>query len=116
MMKRIFLYAVLGAMAAGTVPMAEARHDRDVVRVKQTYSGDRDNWHEHHHSHHATRTIYVVENRRPVRRVVYVDDNGGYYRYVGGRRSYIRSRYFASYPSQYFYSDGRPRVGVSINF
>jgi hypothetical protein len=115
-MKRLFLYAVLGAMALGTVPMAEARHDRDVIRVKTKYRGDRDDWRRGYRDHHRTRTIYVVENRRPVRRVVYVDDNGGYYHYAGGRRSYVRGRYFTSYPSRYFYSDGRPRVGVSINF
>ena len=113
-MKRLILSAILGALAIGTVPMAEAKrdHDRDYVRVKNKYYGDRDHWRDRHRS----RSIYVIENRRPVRRVVYVDDNGGYYRYIGGRRSYVSGRYFTSYPSRYYYSDGRPRVGVSINF
>ena len=58
----------------------------------------------------------MIENHRPVRRVVYVDDRGGYYRIVSGRRIYVHDRYFTSYPSRYYYADGRPRVGVSIHF
>src|SRR5262245_48274074 len=102
-MKRLLFSALFGAMALGT-PMAEARHDH--------HRSHGDHWRDHH----GSRTIYVIENRRPVRRVVYVDDSGGYYRYVGGHRSYVRGRYYTSYPSRYYYADGRPRVGVSIDF
>ena len=102
-MKRLILFGVLAVTTLATVPTAEA---------KKKYHGDRHYWRDGD----RTRTIYVVENRRPVRRVVYVDDSGGYYRYLDGRRSYVRGRYFTSYPSRYFYDDGRPRVGVSIDF
>jgi hypothetical protein len=102
-MKRIFFYTVLAAITLGAMPAAEA---------KKKYHGDRHHWRDSD----RTRTIYVIENRRPVQRVVYIDDSGRYYRYYGERRSYIRGRYFTSYPSRYYYSDGRPRVGVSINF
>ena len=102
-MKRAILCSVLSAIGLAIVPTAEARHDYVV----------RDGWHD---DHHDSRSIYVIENRRPVRRVVYVDDSGRYYRYSSGRRIYVTGRYFTSYPSQYYYSDGRPRVGVSIGF
>lgn len=104
-MKRIFSYAILALMTFGMVSTAEAK--------KKPHG------HKHHgfgHKHHRTKTIYVIENRRPVSRVVYVDDDGRYYRHVGGRRSYIRGRYFTSYPSRYYYPDGRPRAGISIRF
>ena len=104
-MNRLSILTILAAITFGTVPMAEAKKKHD-------HDHDRDHW---RHSE-RTRTIYVVENRRPVRRVVYIDDRGRYYRHDGGRRSYVSGRYFTSYPSRYFYSDGRPRVGVSINF
>ena len=103
-MKRLFLCAVLAATTLAIVPTADAK--------KKYHYRDGDSWRHHERS----RTIYVIENRRPVRRVAYVDDDGGYYHYVGGRRSYVRGRYFTSYPSRYYYADGRPRVGVSINF
>ena len=104
-MKRFILSAVLGTISLTTVPTAQARHHDD---------HDRDHWRGHDH-HDRSRTIYVIENHRPVRRVVYVD-NGRYYRYYGGRRVYVTGRYFTDYPSRYYYADGRPRVGVSINF
>jgi hypothetical protein len=102
-MKRFILSAVLGTLSLGTVPTAQAKHHH--------HDYDRDRWRDHGH----TRSIYVIENHRPVRRVVYVDGDR-YYRYFGGRRVYVTGRYFTSYPSQYYYSDGRPRVGVSIAF
>jgi hypothetical protein len=60
--------------------------------------------------------VYIIENRRPVRRVVYVHPSGYYYRVVGGRHVRVRDRYYTSYPSNYYYSNGRPRVGISVNF
>src|SRR5262245_38600602 len=105
MMKRLFFCTVLAAIVLGAAPAAEAKK-------KYKYHGHGDHW----HNDHRTRTIYVIENRRPVRRVVYIDDRGSYYRYSGGHRYYVRGRYFTSYPSRYYYADGRPRIGVSINF
>lgn len=109
-MKRILFYLVLATVVLGAAPAAEAK------KKKYKHYDDRGRWGHGHYHGHRTRTIYVIEDRRPVRRVVYVDDRGSYYRYVGGHRSYIRGRYFTSYPSRYYYADGRPRVGISINF
>jgi hypothetical protein len=100
-MKRALLYSIAATMALGSATTADAKHYRGREHWEH---GDR------------TRTIYVVENRRPVRRVVYVDDSGRYYHHVHGHRVYVHGRVFTSYPSRYFYSDGRPRVGVAINF
>lgn len=63
-----------------------------------------------------TRTIYVIERERPVQRVVYVDGDGRYYRWIDGRRAYVRERYFDSYPSKYYYPDGRRRVTITLPF
>ena len=63
-----------------------------------------------------TRTIYVVERNRPVERVVYVDPDGRYYRWADGRRSYVTGRYYESYPSRYYYPDGRPRITITLPF
>lgn len=107
-MNRFLLTSLVTTAILSFVPMAEAKHRRHHDR-------DDDDW-KHHHRYGKSRVIYVVENRRPVRRVVYGGPGGGYYRVVDGRRAYVRGRYYTSYPSRYYYSDGRPRVGVSINF
>ncbi|MCE9609955.1 MAG: hypothetical protein K8R23_07070 [Chthoniobacter sp.] len=62
------------------------------------------------------RTIYVIERDRPVSREVFVDHDGNYYRWVDGRRVYIRDRYFESYPSKYYTPDGRRRVTITLPF
>jgi hypothetical protein len=61
-----------------------------------------------------SRTIYVIERNRPVRRVVYLAPDGRYYRIRGGRRVFVQERYYTTYPSRYFYRDGRPRVNIRI--
>jgi len=104
------------ALASG-VSTAEAKH-------KDKHHDDDDHgsyYHDHgdryEHSYHgSTRTIYVVEQNRPVERVVYVSPDGRYYRWLDGRRVYVTGRYYTSYPTRYYYADGRPRVGVSIHF
>ena len=102
-MKILIPLATLAIMAFGSVSTAEAK------KKHHRHDGD---W----GGRERSRTIYVIENNRPVSRVVYVDDSGGYYRHVNGRRAYVRGRYYTSYPSRYYYSDGRPRVGISVNF
>ncbi len=86
------------------------RYDRD--RSSRSYSYSRSYGSGYRGS---SRTIYVIERNRPVRRVVY-SDGRGYYRILDGRRSYIRSKYYTSYPTRYYYSDGRPRLGVTVRF
>lgn len=66
--------------------------------------------------HDHTRTIYVIRNDRPLQQVVYVDENGRYYRRDGGERSYVRSHYFESYPSRYFTSSGQRRISITLPF
>lgn len=69
---------------------------------------------DHGYSHDRSRTIFVIERDRPVERVVYMDPDGRYYRFVDGRRVYVQERYYESYPSKYYYPDGRRRSGVTI--
>ncbi len=63
---------------------------------------------------HRTKTVYVIENGRPVQRVVFVDERGRYFREDRGERIFIRERVFESYPTRYFHRDGRPRVGITL--
>lgn len=79
-------------------------HDRDRYEDRGDRRSDR------------TRSIYVIERDRPVERVVYIDRDGNYYREVDGRRLYIRDRYYDSYPSKYYYPDGRRRVTITLPF
>ena len=60
--------------------------------------------------------MWVIERSRPVKRVVYIDSRGRHYRRVSGRTVYVRERIFDSYPSRYYYADGRPRAGIRISF
>jgi len=62
------------------------------------------------------RTIYVIERDRPVERVVYVDADGRYYRWEDGRRIYVVERHYDSYPSKYYFPDGRRRVTITLPF
>jgi hypothetical protein len=81
-------------------------HDRDRVVYVDRGGPPRD----------RSRTIYVIERERPVQRVVFVDANGRYYRWVDGQRVYVREHYFESYPSKYYYPDGRRRVTITLPF
>jgi hypothetical protein len=105
-MKKLLLFTAIASLAAISAPSAEAKS-------KHHHGHDGDH---HDHYYGRTRTIYVIEHHRPVRRVVYVNPGGGYYRYIGGRRVVVRERYYTSYPSRYYYADGRPRVGISFTF
>ncbi len=116
-MKKPILYTLLALALVGGGATADARpgRDRHDRHERHDRHGRYDRDHRHRHVH-RTRTIYVIENHRPVRRVVYVDPSGYYYRIVSGRRVRIRDRYFTSYPSRYFYPDGRRRIGISFSF
>ena len=111
-MNKSILCTLLAAFTFGSLATAEAKpkhyyHGNDYVVVKDK------KWKKHDHD--RTRTIYVIERERPVQRVVYVSPGGGYYRIVEGRRDYVRGRYYTSYPSRYYYPDGRRRVNVSFS-
>jgi hypothetical protein len=80
--------------------------DRDDDRDRRDYRSSQD----------RSRSIYVIERNRPVERVVYVDSAGRYYRVVDGRRSYVQEHYYESFPSKYYYPDGRRRVTITLPF
>lgn len=113
-MKKLLLYttiALFGALA-GTGLAKDKDHDHDRDR-DHDHHDDRDR-HDDHHD--RQRSIYVIERDRPVERVVFIDPGGHYYRIVDGRRIYIRDRYYESYPSKYYYPDGRRRVTITLPF
>jgi hypothetical protein len=89
----------------------DRHHDRDRDRDR-----DRDGRYRDDRHRDRTRTIYVIERDRPVQRIVYIGSDGRYYTMVGGRRSYVRSKYYESYPSKYYHSDGRRRVTITLPF
>jgi|GEM_PF-2922621 len=85
----------------------DARDDRRDDRDYRDYRGD---------SRDRTRTIYVIQGNRPVEQTVYIGTDGRYYRSVDGRRSYISERHYESYPSKYYYPDGRRRLTITLPF
>ncbi len=97
-MKKIILSAVAVAVLTGGALTAQARDRRH-----------------DDHRRGRSREVYVVERNRPVRRTVFIDERGRYYREYGGRRVFV-TRYFNEYPGRYYYPDGRRRVGLSIHF
>jgi len=110
-MNKLILYTAMAALAATTANV-EAKHkdkdkdhDRDWDRDRHEH---RDNW--------RSRNIYVIERDRPVQRVVYIDDDGRYFRWIDGRREYVRGRYFESYPSRYYTPSGERRLEIRLPF
>ena len=119
-MNKLILSGLSAILLIGASASAQAK-DKD----KDKYKYDK---HDHHDDHRydkhrppvvvvdRTRVVWVIENGRPVKRVVYVNSRGKYYRRVGGRQVFVTQRYFSSYPSKYYYQDGRRRPGITINF
>lgn len=89
--------------------------DRRVI-VERGPKRDLNDGYDRYYNRHRSRRVYVIERGRPVRREVFYDGRGRYYRRGYGRPEYIRERVFESYPERYYYRDGRPRAGVSLNF
>jgi len=109
---KLFIYcAVIASLFIGVSNTAEAKPKHH-----------KHHYHRHHHHHddhhysHRTRSLYFIERNRPVKRVVYINPGGGYYRVIGGRRVVVRERYYTSYPSRYYYPDGRRRIGIRFSF
>ena len=133
-MKKMFL--VLAATAAGFAafgPAARAqyyegreardyrehRRDRDYDREVVVERGPKRNHndgYDRYYNHHRHKTVYLIERGRPVRREVFFDGRGRCYQMVDDRPVFIRERVFDSYPERYYYRDGRPRAGFSLNF
>lgn len=110
-MNKLILYTAMAALAATTANV-EAKnkdhdHDRDWDRGRDRHE-HRDNW--------RSRNIYVIERDRPVQRVVYIDDEGRYFRWIDGRREYVLGRYFESYPSRYYTPSGERRLEIRLPF
>ena len=105
--------AVLGSFFVAA-PTAEARPKHKHKHYEKHHRHhDR---HDHYRERHRTRKLYIIERGRPVERVVYINPGGGYYRVINGRRVVVRERYYTSYPSRYYYPDGRRRVGIRFSF
>ena len=138
-MNKLFLYSTIACLtaASATTGLAKDKDDKKkdknkdkdhvvyVERDGRRYNNDRERFEERDRDNRVeyrgngrdrTRTIYVIERNRPVEQVVFVDSDGRYYRSVDGRRVDIRERYFESYPSKYYYPDGRRRVTITLPF
>ena len=89
------------------------RDDRD---SRDYRSDDRDYRDYRGDSRDRTRSIYIIQGNRPVQQTVYIGSDGRYYRSIEGRRSYVSERYYESYPSKYYYPDGRRRVTITLPF
>jgi Ni/Co efflux regulator RcnB len=120
-MKKLILFTAFAVLAASTATVqAKDKRKHDDRDWSEYRDRDRDRDRDHDRGRHwgrdrdRTRTIYVIERDRPVRRVVYIDPNGRYYYRSGTRRTYVRSRYFESYPSRYYTSSGQRRINISL--
>lgn len=112
-MKKLLLYSLVAITAVvGGSATADAKSKH---RHHHHYERHDHHYHHHHYSH-RTRELYFIERDRPVRRVVYVHPSGYYYHMVSGRPVRIRERYYTSYPSRYYYPDGRRRIGIRFFF
>ena len=111
-MKKSLVFIAALALSGFTVHPVQAQTREYVVKSPKR---NRNDGLDHYYNKRRSKTVYVVENHRPVRRSVFVDERGRYYREDAGRRVFIEHHY-DSYPSQYFYRDGRVRPGISINF
>ena len=65
--------------------------------------------------HYHPAKVFVIEDHRPVKRQVFVDDGGRYFRIEHHRRVFIEHAY-EKYPDQYFDKEGHVRPGVKIVF
>jgi hypothetical protein len=61
------------------------------------------------------KTVYVIENNHPVKRKLFVDAQGHYYRVEGGKHVIVE-HVSERYPEKYFTRDGKPRPGITIDF
>ena len=104
------MVAVVVGLGVSTPAMAQAR-----AYIVKSPKRNLNDGYDKYYNRHRTKAVYVIENRRPVRRTVFVDGRGRYYREVGGRQVFIE-RHYDTFPTRYYYRDGRPRPGISINF
>ena len=111
MKKLLILLTVLAASGIVAHPTQAQTREYVVKSPKRNLNDGLDRY----YNKHRTKTVYIIENHRPVRRDVFIDERGRYYREDAGRRVFIE-RHYDSYPSQYFYRDGRVRPGISVNF
>jgi hypothetical protein len=112
-MKKVLL--VLAAVLAIPFSAQVARAQEREVVVEKAPKRNLNDGYDRAYNKHRTKRVYVIENHRPVRREVFIDERGRYYREDAGQRVFIEQHY-DSYPSRYFFRDGRVRPGISINF
>ena len=89
--------------------------DREVI-VERGPKRNRNDGYDRYYNHHRRKTVYLIERGRPVRREVFFDDRGRYFQLIDNRPVFIRERVFESYPERYYFRDGRPRPGITLNF
>lgn len=61
------------------------------------------------------KTVYVIENHHPVKRKLFVDAQGHYYKVEGGKHVIVE-HVSETFPDKYFTPDGKERPGVTIDF
>jgi Ni/Co efflux regulator RcnB len=118
-MNHILTFSIAIILAAGAFTPAEAKKkdkDKDRDDKDRVVYVERDRDRDWDRDRDRSRTIYVIERNRPVERVVYLDRDGRYYRWIDGQRIYVTGRYYDSFPDRYYYRDGRPRITVTLPF
>ncbi|MBV9127780.1 MAG: hypothetical protein JO117_06790 [Verrucomicrobia bacterium] len=91
----------------GSTPSARAQYYRDREVIVERDRGD-------FRRHARERSVFIIEDNRPVRRTVFVDERGRYFRIIDGQPVIIGERVFEEYPSRYYFRDGRPRAGITL--
>ena len=114
-MKKLIFFTTFAILATTTATVQAKDKHKYSDRDRAEY-WDHDNGRHRGDDRERTRTIYVIERDRPVKRVVYIDTNGRYYQRSGVRRIYVRDRYFESYPSRYYTSSGQRRLNITLPF
>jgi hypothetical protein len=98
---KVSAYSLIAILLLGlTTPLHARDRDRDFRRADQ-HPSIRYDGHDHRRMPRS-RVVWIIEGPRLVKRIVYVDTRGRYYRKVYGRKVYVRGRVFHSYPTRYY--------------
>ena len=124
-MKNLLLtLAAAAGFVAALSPAAQAQSyrrldhgdygDREVF-VERGLKRNLNDGHDREYNRNRRKSVYIIERGRPVRREVFFDERGRYYQIIDNRPVIIQERVFESYPERYYYRDGRPRAGITLN-
>lgn len=95
--------------------LSRDRRDREVI-VERAPKRNLNDGYDRVYNNRRRKTVYIIERGRPVRRDVFFDGRGRYYRIIDDRPVFIQERVFESYPERYYHRDGRARAGITLNF